>query len=147
MKQLVGNACGTIAILHSVINNIDQVQPSAGFIRNFYDETKNLDAIARGNKLGESNELHQIHDVCVVDGQTQAPDADADTGNHFIAFSNVNGHIYEYDGCKAFPINHGATTADSFLNDVAKVIQREFFDRASEEEANRFSILTFGKAQ
>ena len=34
---------------------------------------------------------------------------------HFIAFITINNQLYEMDGRKQFPINHGTTSTDSFL--------------------------------
>ena len=35
--------------------------------------------------------------------------------NHFIALVEKGGHLYEMDGRKDGPINHGATSAETFL--------------------------------
>ena len=35
--------------------------------------------------------------------------------NHFIALVSKGGHLYEMDGRKAGPVNHGPTTDASFL--------------------------------
>jgi hypothetical protein len=50
---------------------------------------------------------------------------------HFVCFVPVAGHLYELDGRKAFAINHGATTAESFLMDSAKVIREQFMVRVA----------------
>lgn len=42
--------------------------------------------------------------------------------------SHKDGHLYELDGRKAFPINHGATTADTLLEDACAVI-RQYMER------------------
>ena len=34
---------------------------------------------------------------------------------HFIAFVCVDGHLYELDGRKEFPINHGVSSPDTLL--------------------------------
>ena len=46
-----------------------------------------------------------------------------DVNSHFVAFSHVEGFLYELDGRKAFPINHGPCTADTLLAHSIKVIQ------------------------
>jgi hypothetical protein len=45
---------------------------------------------------------------------------------HFVCFVPVGGHLYELDGRKAFAINHGATTAESFLTDAAQIVREQF---------------------
>ena len=71
-------------------------------------------------------------------GQTEAPDREKKLDTHFVAFVTVGGHIYELDGRKDFPINHGATTDDSFLTDCAAVL-KGFMDRDSSE--SRFAVV------
>ena len=53
------------------------------------------------------------------------------TNNHFIAFVNVEDHLYELDGRKKFPINHGATTRETFLGDACEAAHR-FIQREPE---------------
>jgi len=43
-----------------------------------------------------------------------------------------NGELYELDGRKSFPIKHGTTSEETFLNDAAKVC-KEFMARDPEE--------------
>lgn len=43
---------------------------------------------------------------------------DVKIDKHFIAFIPFQGSIYELDGRKKFPINHGKTTKETFLKDV-----------------------------
>ena len=46
--------------------------------------------------------------------------------------------MYELDGGKEGPINHGATTRDSFLEDTSKVITKLF---AVNPEEVRFNLI------
>ena len=45
----------------------------------------------------------------------QAPAANDTVNAHFIALVNVDGSLYELDGREPGPVNHGQTSADSFL--------------------------------
>lgn len=47
-----------------------------------------------------------------------------DVDTHFIVFIQKNGHIYELDGRKKSPINHGPTTVESFLTDAAALAKK-----------------------
>jgi len=47
---------------------------------------------------------------------------------HFVAFIQKEGNLYELDGRKEFPINHGGSSAETFLQDAAKVCQ-EYMSR------------------
>ena len=45
----------------------------------------------------------------------QAPERDAKLDMHFVAFVCVDGHLYEMDGRKKFPINHGESSPETLL--------------------------------
>lgn len=60
--------------------------------------------------LENSTELAQIHQTCAQDGQTHVPDINEDVDLHFITFIVADNHLYELDGRKVFPINHGKCT-------------------------------------
>ncbi|GBP62337.1 Ubiquitin carboxyl-terminal hydrolase isozyme L3 [Eumeta japonica] len=121
MKQNISNACGTIALVHSVANNTDLIELSDGIIKKFLDEAKGLDASARGALLEKSEGIINAHKELAQEGQTHTPSADEPVNHHFITFVQKDGSLYELDGRKAFPINHGSTTSDNFLEDAAKV--------------------------
>ena len=55
--------------------------------------------------------------------------------------SHVDGCLYELDGRKAFPINHGPTTQDTLLSDACTVI-KQFMERDPTEL--RFTIVALG---
>jgi Ubiquitin carboxyl-terminal hydrolase, family 1 len=43
---------------------------------------------------------------------------------HYVCFVHKDGDLYELDGRKTTPINHGSTTPDSLLQDSCKVVQQ-----------------------
>lgn len=138
MKQNISNACGTIALVHSVANNTDKIELSNGHLKTFLDEAKPLDAVSRGKLLEKSEGIINAHKELAQEGQTNTPSAEEPVNHHFITFVHSNGVLYELDGRKAFPINHGPTTADTFLEDSAKIC-KEFMARDPNEV--RFTIV------
>jgi ubiquitin carboxyl-terminal hydrolase L3 len=56
----------------------------------------------------------------------------------------VEGHLYELDGRKASPINHGACAADELLERAAAVVQSEFM--AADPEELRFTLVALAAA-
>lgn len=57
---------------------------------------------------------------------------------------NVDGTLYELDGRKTFPIKHGVTSDESFVQDAARVC-KEFMDRDPEEL--RFTVMALAANQ
>ena len=70
MKQTIGNACGTIALLHSIGNNIDRLEVRKGsFLDGFLSATRTMSPVERGSYLEtppeEAISIDSIHEVCV----------------------------------------------------------------------------------
>lgn len=123
-EQTVGNACGTVGIIHSVANNRDSVKLNEGHLKNFLDATKNLNPKERAKKLETDTGISQCHEDSAQEGQTEVPSIDEKINLHFIAFVHKDGDLYELDGRKSFPIKHGSTTTDTFLEDTANVCKK-----------------------
>lgn len=58
--------------------------------------------------------------------------------HHFLSFVNHKGTLYELDGAKKYPINHGKTTDFTFLNDAC-VIVKQYMDR--DPKSNDFGLI------
>lgn len=43
------------------------------------------------------------------------PNPNEKVNHHFVAFVEKGGYLYELDGRKDFPVNHGSTSSDKFL--------------------------------
>lgn len=99
LPQTIGNACGSIAILHTLINLFkDKLK---GPLLEFYNEAKQVDVSERGNLLSSSssaNEIAKIHSKLAVKGQSDVVAADAEVDLHFVALVPVDGVLYELDG-------------------------------------------------
>lgn len=136
MKQYVSNACGTIALIHSVANNAERLELKEGVFKALLEEAKSLTPEQRGelllkdNSESEAYKLIATHQELAMEGQTEANPHEK-VNYHFVALVERGGFLYELDGRKEFPINHGPTTEDSFLLDGAKVC-REFIEKDSE---------------
>jgi ubiquitin carboxyl-terminal hydrolase L3 len=121
MKQTVGNACGTIGLLHAVGNLTSELKlVEESFLDRFFKTTATMDPSERAAYLEKDTEMEVAHSVAATAGETEASD-NVDT--HFICFSCVDGELYELDGRKTGPISHGPSSPSSLLQDAAKVIQ------------------------
>ncbi|XP_044526524.1 ubiquitin carboxyl-terminal hydrolase isozyme L3 isoform X2 [Gracilinanus agilis] len=78
-----------------------------------------------------------------MDYHVEAPSIDEKVDLHFIALVHVDGHLYELDGRKPFPINHGKTSDDTLLEDAIEVCKK-FMERDPEEL--RFNAIALSAA-
>lgn len=125
-KQVVGNACGTIGLLHSVANSSTfcggPVEVKEGsFFDAFLKRTLAMTPEARAVALEDDAEIEESHELVAQEGQSAVV---MDVNSHFIAFVQKEGCLYELDGRKAFPINHGPSSPDTLLLDACAVINK-----------------------
>ena len=146
IKQTVGNACGTIGLLHAVANNAAEISPAPGsFLARFLERTAALDAAARAEALASDDSLDAAHAAAALEGQSAAPEADEEVNLHFVAFVHVDGGLYELDGRKPGPVRHGGTSGETLLADAVAVVQREFLPHAG--GSVQFNVIALAPAQ
>jgi ubiquitin carboxyl-terminal hydrolase L3 len=138
MKQIVGNACGTIGLFHSIGNSQSSVELT-GYLKKFFEDTAEMTAMERATELEKSDEIEVAHEAGAQEGQSEVIQ---DVNTHFIAFTTVDGGLYELDGRKAQPIRHGDSSPETLLPDACRVI-KEFMAR--DEGEMRFTILALAK--
>lgn len=143
MKQYIHNACGTIALIHSVGNNRDIIDLQDGFLKTFLDEAKNLSYMECGKLLMESDGISITHKDVAQEGQTEVPSDEIPVYHHFVALIHKNGVLYELDGRKPSPINHGTTSPETLLEDAARVC-KEYMARDPEEVC--FTVLALANS-
>ena len=119
-------ACGLIAAMHSIGNNLDKVDlPENSLLSNFFEASKNLSAVKRAELLCQNNDMKQVHDSHAEMGQTQAQ-SPQDVANHFVTFNWVDEKIYEFDGIlkSVYLIKDNVNKNDFFDETLAEVSKR-----------------------
>lgn len=144
MKQVVPNACGTVALIHSVANNKTEINLGDGFLKQFIEDTQNLDPVKRGEMLENAENIINLHKEIAQEGQTEAPQPEMPVNNHFVAFVQVDGSIYELDGRKEFPINHGPISKPDDFLEKAVDICKDYIKRQPDNV--QFSVVALGPA-
>lgn len=114
MKQLAHNACGTIALFHVLLNAVDTAPDiiKAGSYLAEFKAKQNKSPAEIGEEFKASKSVKDIHKEASNEGQSQAAES---VDSHFIAFVSKEGHLYELDGCKTMPVNHGPCTPAEVL--------------------------------
>ncbi|CAH8558164.1 unnamed protein product [Schistosoma rodhaini] len=96
IKQTVGNACGTIALLHAIVNNKQKLSIKDGsFLSSVLEEFENKTPAERGLILESKKEISALHEKSALEGQTEAPNAESKTNLHFVCFVEHDGSLYE----------------------------------------------------
>ena len=140
-QQTIGNACGTIGLIHSLANCLDDAELGDGVFKSTIKTLLPLKPEDRASALERSDEFAKVHESAAVQGQTAAPSPDDDVDLHFVCFVAKEGHVYELDGRNPRPINHGPVGAGStFVLDAAKIIQKVM---ALTPDAHNFTILAY----
>ncbi|KAK4977405.1 hypothetical protein LTR66_010728 [Elasticomyces elasticus] len=98
----------------------------------------------RGEALSNSDLIRETHNSFArsspfVSDETRSASADDDDVYHFIAYTSVNGTLYELDGLQPAPISHGACDPSSFPEKIIPVLRRRI-ERYPATEI-RFNLL------
>lgn len=150
-KQTIGNACGSIGLLHCAING-----PASDFILpgSHLDRIRRtavpLNMDARADFLYHDKDFEEAHKSCVDLGDTAASNQEH-KGQHFVAFVKAHGHLWELEGSRKGPLDRGTLgTNDDCLSPKAL---EQGFSRAIQvasdagEADHRFSCIALAPAR
>ncbi|XP_033742583.1 ubiquitin carboxyl-terminal hydrolase-like [Pecten maximus] len=145
VKQTIGNACGTVAIVHALANNdgavkFNEESPFAKFL----EATKDLSPPERATCLEKDTSMGAAHEDSAQEGQTQPPSAEDHVNTHFVAFICNEGNLYEMNGRSEGPILHGKTSDETLLQDTADVVKK--FMARDPKELN-FTVMALTKKE
>ena len=153
MKQTIGNACGTIGILHALMNTWVQWQPvkPGSFLDVFAGRMGKSTPEERAAFLVASDDLDKAQAVATAQGVTAPPRPDDDVNLHFVAFvRGPDGTVLELDGRQPFPLVRGVCTSSegveggSFLDVVAGAIKARM---ALTPESMNYTVTALCKQQ
>ncbi|KAG5476882.1 hypothetical protein LSCM1_05214 [Leishmania martiniquensis] len=126
--QRVPNMCGTVAIVHALLNNRDKIgEVCAGSILDSEwakPSSVTVDPKTLGERVAEDERLANAHGAAAQEGATANGDGGAEIDLHFVCFIHAGGRCVELDGRKENPTLHSYCTDNaSFLNAAAAAIQ------------------------
>jgi ubiquitin carboxyl-terminal hydrolase L3 len=144
IKQRIGNACGTIGVLHSVMNAPEPLpstfKPDSWLQKFAHECHKSMDPIQKAERLEGDQEIAKHHDQATSseENSTSRGSLEDQLDTHFVALVCIDNQLYELDGRKEGPVCHGPTTQATLLQDACKVVKK-FMERDPEEM--RFTIM------
>ena len=112
-KQIIGNACGSIGLLHCAING-----PAANYILPGSDLAAIRSAAVpllmaeRAAMLHDNAPFEAAHKSVEEVGDTLAMPSTYDAPQHFVAFVKADGKLWELEGDRASPLERGSLAED-----------------------------------
>ncbi|KAG0004136.1 ubiquitin carboxyl-terminal hydrolase [Entomortierella chlamydospora] len=141
-QQVIPNACATQAILSILLNspNIDLGEE----LTNFKSFVSDFPAELKGVAITNSDLVRTVHNSFsrsdpFVNEMHDPRSKEKEDLFHFIAYTPINGNLYELDGLQEGPRNHGPCPGDSWLEKVGPIIQARMNQYAGGEI--RFNLM------
>ena len=146
--QIIPNSCATHAIL-SVLLNCPAIDLGPVLTR-LKDHTKNMSPENKGYSISNTPELCKAHNSHASHQEriekkvsySSRVNNSLQRGSsydsfHFVSYVPINGHLYELDGLKKYPVDHGPVDKDE---EWSEKFRRVITQRLAEEtQSNRFS--------
>ncbi|KAJ1556068.1 hypothetical protein HK405_007657 [Cladochytrium tenue] len=145
--QVVNNACGLFAVLHSVANSAARAYVRGGsLLARVLAEAAPLGAVERAELINNSDELAVVHTRAARGGASRVPPASEHAELHFIAFTRgEDGRLWDLEGNTDGPIECGwLKDDDDALSDRALAMGvGRFLERAGGNV--NFSLVALAK--
>jgi len=141
-NQTVSNACGTVALLHAVGNNVRELQlREEAVLSKFFKDTSAMNPKEKAAFMETYAPLADAHKQHAQEGNaTETPSMEDEAEHHFIAFVHHSGSLWELDGRKPLPLNCGPSEPQQLLQDAAKECQKYM---TADPDNVKFSVMAF----
>ena len=148
LKGHLDNACGTIAMIHSIMNNRDILgvaNNKESVAERFYEATKSSSGDERGKFLDTFQDIVDIHNKLVTEGQSNVVESEK-VCHHFVCITSVNGHLVELDGAYNSGPNIISKIPDGegFLDCAAKFVKEKYISTNADAQ---FALMALVMAQ
>ncbi|KAE9407840.1 cysteine proteinase [Gymnopus androsaceus JB14] len=141
MKQTIHNACGAMAIIHSLANaDVTLVEGSP--LDTFYKACRSKPPLERSRLLEQTPIFREIHASVADKGQVPLPETNDRMDQAYTCFIRTTaGRVIELDGGRSAAVDRGECT--DLLEDVARIAGEEFIGKSS---SIKFSMMYLGHA-
>lgn len=143
-KQVITNACATQAIIN-ILMNIDNSEVNLGeTLKQFKSFVVDFDSSMKGTALSNSDKIRAVHNSFsnyqVFEFDEKASKKDNDT-YHFVGYLPVKGVLYELDGLKEGPVDHGAIPENCSWVDYARPILEKRMQKCVDGNFNLMAVV------
>ncbi|XP_060095958.1 ubiquitin carboxyl-terminal hydrolase BAP1 isoform X2 [Heteronotia binoei] len=147
--QLIPNSCATHALLSVLLNcsNVD-LGPTLSRMKEF---TKGFSPESKGYAIGNAPELAKAHNSHARPEPRHLPEKQNGISAvrtmeafHFVSYVPIKGRLFELDGLKVYPIDHGPWAEDEEWTDKARRVIMERIGLATAGEPYhdiRFNLM------
>lgn len=146
-QQVVPNSCATHALLSILLNCSDF--PLGETLTRLKTHTKGMSPELKGLAIGNTPELAASHNSHAI---PQARRRRLDKGGvstgrftgeafHFVSFVPINGHLFELDGLKPFPMDHGPWEENEDWTDKFRRVIADRLGISTGEQDIRFNLM------
>eukprot|EP00347_Sterkiella_histriomuscorum_P020715 403336755 len=139
VKQKIHNACGTIALLHALLNSPSIIENlrDTSFLQEFYFINQTTTPDQRADHLNNDEKLEETHQTAALAGDTQVHD---DTQCHFVTYIQKDGFIWEMDGRLTAPVKRNKIEEGQNLGIEASKIIKEYMEMSGSGDI-KFSVM------
>jgi hypothetical protein len=154
--QIVPNSCATHALL-SILLNCSNIDLGSTLTR-LKNHTISMTPENKGYAIGNTPELafaHNSHAMPQARRRLERGTTGITTSSrigipssriaceafHFISFVPINGHLFELDGLKPFPMDHGPWDADEDWTDKFRRVITNRIENSNGEQDIRFNLM------
>lgn len=128
MKQteILDNACGVIACLHAIFNNMELIAlEEEKTLSKYWETVQGKTPHERAIILEGFTEFQQQHKAFASQGQSTMAESQSDVKHHYVAFIvNAQGQLVELDGTKLGPHLVAENCTDLLRGSIAEVQDR-----------------------
>jgi len=146
-QQMIPNSCATHALLSILLNCSDiHLGETLGHLK---EHTRGMNPENKGWAIGNTPELARAHNSHAMPKSRPRMDKTPGlttgrfTGEayHFVSYVPINGHLYELDGLKPYPMDHGPWAEDEDWTEKFRRVISDRLGAAAEYSDIRFNLM------